>query len=59
MSGLHTSLPETDGQTQTQQMTKYTAVCSLKMFLTQPMLIKEAMLIWMSGLHILPETTRD
>ena len=34
------------------------AVLSLKMFLTQPMLIKDAMLIWMSGLHILPETER-
>ena len=34
------------------------AVLSLKMLLTQPMLIKDAMLIWMSGLHILPETER-
>ena len=35
------------------------AVLSLKMFLTQPMLIKDAMLIWMSGLHILPETDEE
>ena len=35
------------------------AVRSLKMFLTPPMLIKESMLIWMSGLHILPETDEE